>query len=70
MGITQSLGQGFRLAQVLDASPRLPEGVQGMTQVEAEINGLCARRLTVREMLEGREGLFKGRYCLSEGRAV
>jgi hypothetical protein len=41
-----------------------------MTQVEAEINGLCARRLTVGEMLEGREGLFKGRYCLSEGRAV
>src|SRR5712691_13096826 len=61
---------GVRLAQVLDATPRFPEGVQGMTQVEAEINGLDARRRTVGEMLEGHEGLFKGRDCLAGGRAL
>ena len=33
-----------------------------MPQVDAEINGKGARRLTVGEMLVGRKGLFKGGY--------
>ena len=41
--------------------------MQRMTQVDAQINGQGARRLTVSEMLVGRKGLFKGGYCLSEG---
>jgi hypothetical protein len=58
--IPERLGEGFRLAQVVENPPLLVKEMQRITQVEAEINGLLARGATVGEMLEGCQGLLKG----------
>ena len=58
--ITERLGEGFRLAQVVEEPPGFAEGLQRIAQIEAEIDSLLARGAIVGEMLKGRQGLLKG----------
>src|SRR6266446_9809451 len=66
--VVEGLGEGGRLAEVVEHLPEFAEFRERTPQVEPEVDGLLLRGTALREMPEGGKGLLGPPHDLAEGR--
>jgi hypothetical protein len=67
--IVEGLGEVFGYAEVVEDPLLFSEREERIAQVKPEIDGLLTPGATLREVLQGAQGLLKGHHRLAVGRA-
>jgi hypothetical protein len=67
MRVVETLCKGLSLAQICQDTPKVAQRQERRAQGEAEIDGLFACLVRLRQMREGPEGLLEGLHSLTVG---